>query len=146
MTGHVDFCGAGSSKSKGGYKLGLQRVDFLSWRCDLAKLNPKYHILRCMGKLLKAYSEFDINLIMPNIEHVQAILHNYSVFRFHVSTTHTFLQRTHTNTHTQTLMSILHFAKAQLITVRIILRYCTGLNKIVCTRVGKVLKMVKIAK
>ena len=46
-----------------------------------------------MGKLLKAYTEFDINLIMPNIEHVQAILHItvYSDFMF--------LQRTHTQTH-----------------------------------------------
>ena len=42
-------------------------------------------------------------------------------------------------------MSTLHFAKAQLITdFHIILRYCTGINKIVCTHVGEVLKMVNI--
>ena len=47
-----------------------------------------------MGKLLKAYSEFDNNLTMPNIEHVQAILHTtvYSDFMF--------LQCTHTQIYT----------------------------------------------
>ena len=68
-----------------------------------------------MGKLLKAYSDLDLDPTMPNIKPVRGNFICYNVFKFHIPRAISFrviMQKhtdahTHTPTYTQNMMSTL---------------------------------------